>query len=89
MIVSQSVVKAWFRAPNWPNSVSKYASTLISKWKGTEKQHWLDFAKKAIQRKRDDEKIVANNAEISRKKLSSNNEPRFLPLTSSPKKSMD
>ncbi len=54
---------------NWPNSVSKYASTLLSKWKGSEKQHWLDLAKKAIQRKRDDEKIVANNAEIRQKEI--------------------
>ncbi|CAG8648458.1 878_t:CDS:2, partial [Paraglomus brasilianum] len=34
---------------DWPNSVSKYASTLLSKWKGPEKQHWLELAKKAIQ----------------------------------------
>ncbi|PKY30615.1 hypothetical protein RhiirB3_447785 [Rhizophagus irregularis] len=54
---------------NWPNSVSKYASALLSKWKGSEKQHWLDLAKKAIQRKRDDEKITANNAEIQQKEI--------------------
>ncbi|PKK56460.1 hypothetical protein RhiirC2_858598 [Rhizophagus irregularis] len=54
---------------NWPNSVSKYASVLLSKWKGSEKQHWLDLAKKAIQRKRDDEKITANNAEIQQKEI--------------------
>ncbi|CAG8535596.1 4571_t:CDS:2 [Diversispora eburnea] len=27
-------------------SVSKYASTLLSKWRGPEKQHWLELAKK-------------------------------------------
>ena len=54
---------------DWPNSVSKYASILLSKWKGPEKQHWLELAKKAIQRKRDDEKISSNNAEIQQKKI--------------------
>ncbi|RHZ49589.1 hypothetical protein Glove_519g31 [Diversispora epigaea] len=54
---------------DWPNSVSKYASALLSKWKGPEKQHWLELAKKAIQRKRDDEKISSNNAEIQQKKI--------------------
>ncbi|CAG8590647.1 12728_t:CDS:2 [Ambispora gerdemannii] len=54
---------------DWPNSVSKYASTLLSKWKGPEKQHWLELAKKAIQRKRDDEMISSNNAEIQQKKI--------------------
>ncbi|CAG8579992.1 13413_t:CDS:2, partial [Acaulospora morrowiae] len=54
---------------DWPNSVSKYASALLSKWKGSEKQHWLELAKKVIQRKRDDEKISSNNAEIQQKKI--------------------
>src|SRR4051812_17121539 len=46
------------KVTDWPDSVSKYASKLLSKWRGPEKQHWLELAKKAIQRKRDDEKIT-------------------------------
>ncbi|CAI2179251.1 11948_t:CDS:2 [Funneliformis geosporum] len=57
------------QVPDWPNSISKYASTLLSKWKGPEKQHWLEIAKKVIQRKRDEEKVATNNAEIQQKEI--------------------
>ncbi|CAG8449404.1 964_t:CDS:2 [Acaulospora morrowiae] len=50
---------------DWSNSVSKYASTLLSKWKGLEKQKWLELAKKAFQHKLYDEKISSNNASRS------------------------
>ncbi|CAG8598801.1 13851_t:CDS:2, partial [Racocetra persica] len=54
---------------NWPKYVSEYASKLLVKWKGPEREHWLEIAKKAIQRMRDDEMIEANKAEIRQKKV--------------------
>src|SRR6266480_3651594 len=66
-VCCRSLVSLSKQVSDWPNSVSKYASTLLSKWKGPEKQHWLELAKKAIQRRRDDEKITANEAELQQK----------------------
>ncbi|CAG8485187.1 6449_t:CDS:2 [Cetraspora pellucida] len=54
---------------NLPKYVSEYASKLLVKWKGPEREHWFEIAKKAVQRMRDDEKIEANKAEIRQKKV--------------------
>ncbi|CAG8610378.1 672_t:CDS:2, partial [Funneliformis mosseae] len=63
----QSLSSLSKQVPDWPDSVSKYASTLLSKWKGPEKDHWFEIAKKVIQRVRDDDKIKVNNAELRQK----------------------
>ncbi|CAG8679256.1 11675_t:CDS:2, partial [Funneliformis caledonium] len=63
----QSLSSLSKQVPDWPESVSKYASTLLSKWKGPEKGHWFEIAKKVIQRARNNDKIKVNNAELRQK----------------------
>ncbi|CAG8697655.1 10384_t:CDS:2, partial [Funneliformis mosseae] len=63
----QSLSSLSKQVPDWPESVSKYASTLLSKWKGPEKGHWFEIAKKVIQRVRNNDKIKVNNAELRQK----------------------
>src|SRR6185312_12550221 len=61
---------------DWPNSVSKYASTLLSKWKGPEKQHWLlSSQKKPFSVNVTMRRFHLTTPKFNRKKLSNINEP--------------